>query len=123
VADGYRFLNDVRKHRKLAYPNRAVHLELRRPRTPSLQLRRRSRGGIVRGMALEFDLNKTFDENTAEFRQHLEGIDAECAKILFDNLPTLLGDGNPTRAQANRSSFNEAVLENLKALLPKAETT
>jgi hypothetical protein len=100
-----------------------VHLELRRPRTPSLQLRRRSRGGIVRGMALEFDLNKTFDENTAEFRQHLEGIDAECAKILFDNLPTLLGDGNPTRAQANRSSFNEAVLENLKALLPKAETT
>jgi hypothetical protein len=74
-------------------------------------------------MALEFDLNKTFDQNTAEFRKHLEGLDAECAKILFDNQATLLGDGNPARAQANRVAFNEAVLEQLKALPPKTETT
>jgi hypothetical protein len=72
-------------------------------------------------MALEFDLNKTFDQNTAEFRKHLEGLDPECAKIFFDNQATLLGDGNPVRAQANRIAFNEAVLEHLKALPPKTE--
>jgi hypothetical protein len=64
-------------------------------------------------MALQFDLNKTFDQNTAEFRKHLEGLDPECAKIFFDHEATLLGDGNPARAQANRSGFNEAVLEQL----------
>jgi len=74
-------------------------------------------------MALEFDLNKTFDENTAEFRKHLEGLDPECAKIFFDIEATLLGDGNLARAQANRVGFNEAVLEQLKALPPKTEAT
>jgi hypothetical protein len=70
-------------------------------------------------MALEFDLNKSFDENIAEFRKHLEGLDPECAKIFLDNQTTLLGDGNPTRARLNRIAFNEAVLEQLKALPPK----
>jgi hypothetical protein len=74
-------------------------------------------------MALEFDLNKTFDENIAEFRKHSEGLDPECAKIFFDNQATLLGDGNPTRARANRTTFNEAVLAQLKALLPKTEVS
>jgi hypothetical protein len=72
-------------------------------------------------MALKFDLDKTFDENVAEFRSHLEELDPECAKILFDNLPTLLGDGNIARARANRTAFNEAVLAQLKALPPKTE--
>jgi hypothetical protein len=74
-------------------------------------------------MALEFDLNKTFDQNIAEFRKHLEALDTECAKIFFDNQATLLGDGNPARARTNRIAFNEAVLEQLKALPPKAEAT
>jgi hypothetical protein len=67
-------------------------------------------------MALEFDLNKTFDQNIAEFRNHLEGLDPECARIFFDNQATLLGDGDPARARANRTAFNEAVLEELNAL-------
>ena len=70
-------------------------------------------------MALEFDPSKTFDEHIAEFRKHLEGIDPECAKIFFANQATLLGDGDPARARANRIAFNEAVLEQLKGLLPK----
>lgn len=70
-------------------------------------------------MALEFDLNKSFDENIAEFHKHLEGLDPECAKVFFDNQATLLGDGNPARARANRIAFNEAVLEQLNALPPK----
>jgi hypothetical protein len=36
---------------------------------------------------------------------------------------TLLGDGNPARAQANRIAFNEAVLEQLDTLPPKTEAT
>ncbi len=74
-------------------------------------------------MALEFDINKSFDENIAEFRKHLEELDPECAKIFFDNQATLLGDGNPARARANRTSFNEAVLEELNALPQKSEAT
>ena len=74
-------------------------------------------------MALEFNLSKSFDENIAEFRKHLEGLDPECAKIFLDNQATLLGDGNPTRARQNRIAFNEAVLEQLKALPPKTEAS
>jgi hypothetical protein len=71
-------------------------------------------------MALEFDLNKSFDENIAEFRKHLDGLDPECAKIFFDNQATLVGDGNPGRARANRIAFNEVILEQLGALPPKS---
>jgi hypothetical protein len=72
-------------------------------------------------MAFEFDTNKTFDQNVAEFRKHLEAVDPQCAKILFDNQAKLLGDGNP--AQADRIAFNEAVLDQLKTLPLKAEAT
>ncbi len=72
-------------------------------------------------MALEFDLEKSFDENIAEFRKHLEGVDPECAKILFDNLTTLLGDGNPARARANRTAFNQALLAELEGLSKKTD--
>jgi hypothetical protein len=72
-------------------------------------------------MALEFDLNKSFDENIAEFREHLEWLDPECAKIFFDHQATLLGDGNPGRARSNRIAFNEAVLTELNALPPQTE--
>lgn len=74
-------------------------------------------------MALEFDLNKSFGENIAEFHKHLESLDAECAKIFLANLPILLGDGNPARARQNRTAFNEAVLVQLKAWLPKSEAS
>jgi hypothetical protein len=86
-------------------------------------LRSLPRGSIVSGMTLEFDINRTFDQNAAEFRKHLEGLDADCAKLLFENQATLLGDGNPARAQANRIAFNEAVLAQLKALPRKTEAT
>ena len=69
-------------------------------------------------MALQFDLDKTFDENLAEFRRHLEELDPQCAKIFFDNQDLLLGDGNQARARANRTAFNAAVLRALNGLLP-----
>jgi hypothetical protein len=70
-------------------------------------------------MAIEFDPTKSFDEHIAEYRAHLESLDPDCAKILFDNLATLIGDGNPTRVRANRTAFNAAVLKELKALPPE----
>jgi hypothetical protein len=70
-------------------------------------------------MPLEFDPSKAIDEHIAEFRARLEAIDPECAKIFFDNLPTLEGDGNPSRGRVNRTAFNQAVLAQLKALPSK----
>jgi hypothetical protein len=74
-------------------------------------------------MALEFDPNKSFDDHVAELRKHLESLDFECAQIFFGNQAILLADGNPARARANRIAFNEAVLEQLNALLPKNEAS
>ena len=71
-------------------------------------------------MALEFDPAKSFDEHIAEYRKHLEGLDPECAKIFFDNLSTLIGDGTPARARANRTAFNAAVLRQLNGLSSKS---
>jgi hypothetical protein len=70
-------------------------------------------------MAFEFDPNKSLDEHIAEFRKHLEAIDPQCAKILFDNQGSLLSDGNPYRARTSRTAFNITVLKQLQALIPK----
>jgi hypothetical protein len=78
---------------------------------------------VLNIMALEFDPNKSFDDHVAEFRRHLESLDSECAKIFFSNQATLVGDGNPAHARASRIAFNEAVLEQLKALLPRNEAS
>lgn len=74
-------------------------------------------------MALEFDPSKSLSEHAAEFRKHLESLDSECAKIFFDNQATLLGDGNPSRARANRTAFNAAIIAQLDALPPTSETS
>jgi hypothetical protein len=73
-------------------------------------------------LALEFDTNKTFSDHVAQFKKHMESLDPECARIFFSNQTILLGDGNPAQARANRIAFNEAVLEQLKALVPENET-
>jgi hypothetical protein len=70
-------------------------------------------------MPLEFDPNQTYDDNLARFRKHLESVDPECAAILFNNLDTLLGDGDPNRVRQNRTAFNVKVLRALAALAPK----
>jgi hypothetical protein len=71
-------------------------------------------------MAFEFDPNKSLDEHIAEFRKHLEAVDPQCAKILFDNQEMLLSDGSGYRARTSRTAFNLAVLKQLKALIPKS---
>lgn len=71
-------------------------------------------------MGFEFDPNRSLDEHIAEFRKNLEAVDRQCAKILFDNLGTLLKDGNPYRARTSRTVFNVAIVNQLKALIPKS---
>ena len=45
---------------------------------------------------MEFDPALSFSDNLARFRAEAEGIDTECARILFDNLAVLAAlDGLP----------------------------
>lgn len=70
-----------------------------------------------------FDPDKSFDENVAAFRAHVEVRDPECARILFDNLDTLTGDGDPSRARQRRAQFNATVAQVLDALAARAAGT
>jgi hypothetical protein len=62
---------------------------------------------------MKFDLTKSFEENLTTFRAAAVAIDAECAKILFDNLEKLQATGD---ARTARAAFNKAVKEALDAL-------
>lgn len=66
---------------------------------------------------MEFDSNKTFQENLLIFRNACEAIDEECTKILFDNLETLTRSGD----RASRTAFNSSVKAAIEAL-PDSET-
>jgi hypothetical protein len=60
-----------------------------------------------------FDANKSLDDNLAAFRSECEKLDAECAKILFDNIDILKSKGADRDA---RSAFNIKVKAALEAL-------
>jgi hypothetical protein len=62
---------------------------------------------------MKFDLSKSFEDNLATFRKAAEAIDADCAKILFDNLEKLQASGD---ARTARATFNKAVKDALDAL-------
>lgn len=67
-----------------------------------------------------FDAQKSFEDNLAAFRSACEAIDADCAKILFDNIDLLIKNGAD---RDTRTVFNEKVKAALTELpLPeKAE--
>ncbi|WP_313198122.1 hypothetical protein [Rhizobium sp.] len=60
-----------------------------------------------------FDAKKSFEENLAAYKAACEGIDADCAKILFDNIAVLLEHGADRDA---RTLFNTEVKKALEAL-------
>ena len=68
---------------------------------------------------LEFDLDKTYEENVAAFEEHVSAIDAAMAEILFKQLDKLLS-GDDSGNRANRAAFNRAVLAELEAPVPPA---
>lgn len=65
---------------------------------------------------MEFDPAASFDDNLARFKAECEGLDPECAKILFDNLATLMQEGDTDRTRQAVQEFNQAVLAALVAL-------
>ena len=65
---------------------------------------------------MKFDPGLSFADNLARFRLEAERIDADCARILFDNLALLERDGDATRARQAVQEFNRAVLAALDAL-------
>ncbi|WP_215764653.1 hypothetical protein [Gluconobacter sp. P1D12_c] len=65
-----------------------------------------------------FDAQKSFEENLEAFKAACEGIDADCAKILFDNIAILIKHGADRDA---RTLFNKEVKKALDALPTKEE--
>ena len=60
---------------------------------------------------LDFSLDETWDQNLARLKVHLEGMDVDCAKLLFDNLGILSADDGNARRDFNRKVL--AALESL----------
>lgn len=65
---------------------------------------------------MEFDPAASFDDNLARFKAEAERLDPECAKILFDNLATLMREGDTERTRQAVQEFNQAVLTALMDL-------
>lgn len=65
---------------------------------------------------MEFDPASSFSDNLTRFRAEAERIDADCARILFDNLVLLARDGDATRTRQAVQEFNRAVLAALDGL-------
>jgi hypothetical protein len=69
---------------------------------------------------LEFDLDKTYEENLESFKQHVTALDPVLAVILFKHLDKLLA-GNDPGNRTNRTAFNHAILAELEAPPPPTE--
>lgn len=67
-------------------------------------------------MPLEFDQALSLADNLARFREEAERIDADCARILFENLELLMRDGDATRTRQAVQEFNQEVLAALNDL-------
>lgn len=63
-----------------------------------------------------FDPAASFEDNLARFKAECEQLDAECAKILFDNLAALMPEGDADRTRQSVQEFNQVVLAALRAL-------
>ncbi len=71
---------------------------------------------------MNFDPALSFSDNLARFLTEAEKLDADCARILSDNLALLVGDGDETRIRQAVQEFNRAVLAALEDL-PEEPTT
>lgn len=66
---------------------------------------------------MEFDIEKSFDDNLEMFRLAISEADPECAKILLDNLHLLQQSGKNDRDALKE--FHAAVSEALDELNPE----
>ena len=58
----------------------------------------------------DFSIDEDWFHNLSRAKAHLEALDPECAKVLFDNLAVLLSDDVNARRD-----FNQKVFEAVKA--------
>ena len=65
---------------------------------------------------MNFDPALSLADNLARFRAEAERIDADCTRILFDNLDLLARAGDETRTRQAVQEFNRAVLAALDQL-------
>lgn len=65
---------------------------------------------------MTFDPALSFSDNLARFRTEAERIDADCARILFENLALLVGGGGATGTREAVQMFNREVLAALDSL-------
>ena len=65
---------------------------------------------------MNFDPALSFSDNLARFQAEAAHIDADCARILFDNLALLAREGDATRTRQAVQEFNQAVLAALDGL-------
>lgn len=68
---------------------------------------------------MEFDPTQSFEDNLQLFKTELEKLDADCAKILFDNIDILCREGDSTRLRSTTTEFNRSVLQALATLPDK----
>jgi hypothetical protein len=66
--------------------------------------------------AYEFRYGTVIFGQLCRFRAEAERIDADCARILFDNLALLARDGDAPRTRQAVQEFNRAVLAALDGL-------
>jgi hypothetical protein len=64
---------------------------------------------------LEFDLDKSFEENLDAFKRHVTALDPLLAAILLKHLDKL-HPADEANDRASRTEFNRAVLADLEAL-------
>lgn len=60
-----------------------------------------------------FDAQKSFEDNLATFKAACEEIDADCAKVLFDNIDILIKNGADRDARTLFNSKVKAALDTL----------
>ena len=65
---------------------------------------------------MNFDPALSFLDNLARFRVEAERIDADFARILFDNLALLARNGDMTSTRQAVQEFNQAVLTEIDDL-------
>tara|TARA_R110000850_G_scaffold195231_2_gene321648 strand:- start:9968 stop:10183 length:216 start_codon:yes stop_codon:yes gene_type:complete len=65
---------------------------------------------------MNFDPTLSFSDNLARFRIEAERIDADCARILFENLNLLASEADATRTRQAVQGFHLAVLGALDGL-------
>ena len=58
----------------------------------------------------DFSLGENWLENLSRVKAHLESVDSDCARVLFDNIDLLLSDDVSARRDFNQKVF-EAIKE------------